>query len=319
MIKFNQLKPEMAQTNEVLGFVGLVTKTEIRPMKTGKDFLSLELTSKEGIVNAKKWTVTKADQTLKVGQVVEGTAKVDEYQGTLSLNIQDMNVVDIDPAEFKLTAIENVHNLTNELKGYVENIQNDSIKNIVVDALTKAGEKFYIHPAAKAMHHNEEHGLLYHTTRMIRAAVALVPVYDNEPERPINKDLIVAGIIFHDIGKLEELEQIATGAGEYTKASLIGHICLGYKAICGYEKDGMIDEETAFQLSHVVLSHHGKQEYGSPVTPAFREAFIVNTVDGLDAKMMAAETEMLRLQEDELGKNTNLCVGGHVFKNKIIK
>ena len=316
MIKFNEINRQMATDGTIVQFVALITQFQLRPMKNGRDFMNLELTTKQGVMNGKKWTVTTEDrEKIKNGIVVECTAKIDEYEGKLNFNIQEIKPVEIDINEFVLTAIEPAKALEEEFKGYVKQIKNKKIKAVIEDLMNNpdVAEKFWIHPAAKSMHHNERHGLLYHTTRMLRAAMALVPVYDRE-DNHINKDLIIAGIIFHDIGKVYELDQIATGAGEYTKQSLIGHICLGYKWICEYEFKGMLDKETAFQLGHIVLSHHGKQEYGSPVSPSFKEAAIVNAVDGLDAKMMAMETEMLRLQPDQIGDNTNLCVGSHVFK-----
>ena len=316
MIKLNQLTAEMAAENAEVEVVALITKIETRPMKTGKDFLQLELTSKEGVIGAKKWTITEADKKLKAGCVIEAKANVNQYQGTISLVISELNVVDIDASEFTLTAIEPVNELTKEFNSYVEMIKDEQMKAIIKDLLSQEDVKdeFFLHPAAKANHGNEVHGLLSHVTLMLRLAVGICDSF-NKYDTIVNTDLVITGIIFHDIGKLQEMDRSeTTGAGEYTKASLLGHIYLGAERIHDYEKAGMIDGYKAFLLKHIVLSHHGALEYGSPVLPEFIEAKIVSKVDGLEADIMSMKNEYLRLQKDELAANTNFALQTHVYK-----
>lgn len=312
MKKFNEIT---AQTEGSFEFMALVTAVSVRPTKTGKDYLDLELTTREGVLKAKKWSATEADKTIKVGDVIKGNAKINVYQGSLSLVLSDMTPVSVDPSEFKLTVIEPVDSLVDEFYGYVEAIENESLKNIVFDLLSKdeIKDNFFKHPAAKSCHHAEENGLLYHTTRMLRAANALVDVY-NKITKVVDRDLIFAGIIFHDMGKIKEMAMTPAGNGEYTKYALIGHIVMGAIEVSRYADKGMISEETAFQLEHVILAHHGKLEYGSPVVPATPEAVLVSMVDNLDAKLFACQNDMLRIQPGEIARDSNFTLeGAHVY------
>lgn len=312
MKKFNEIT---AQTEGSFEFMALVTAVSVRPTKTGKDYLDLELTTREGVLKAKKWSATEADKSIKVGDVIKGNAKINVYQGSLSLVLSDMVPVSVDPSEFKLTVIEPVDSLVDEFYGYVEAIENENLKTIVLDLLSKdeIKDNFFKHPAAKSCHHAEENGLLYHTTRMLRAANALVDVY-NKITTVVNKDLIFTGIIFHDMGKIKEMAMTAAGNGEYTKYALIGHIVMGAIEVSRYADKGMISEETAFQLEHIILAHHGKLEYGSPVVPATPEAVLVSMVDNLDAKLFACQNDMLRIQPGEIARDSNFTLeGAHVY------
>lgn len=312
MKKFNEIN---ASTEGSFEFMALVTAVSVRPTKTGKDFLDLELTTREGVLKAKKWSATEADKSIKVGDVIKGNAKINVYQGSLSLVLSDMTPVSVDPSEFKLTVIEPVDSLVDEFYGYVEAIENENLKTIVLDLLSKdeIKDNFFKHPAAKSCHHAEENGLLYHTTRMLRAANALVDVY-NKITKVVDRDLIFAGIIFHDMGKIKEMAMTAAGNGEYTKYALIGHIVMGAIEVSRYADKGMISEETAFQLEHIILAHHGKLEYGSPVVPATPEAVLVSMVDNLDAKLFACQNDMLRIQPGEIARDGNFTLeGAHVY------
>lgn len=312
MKKFNEIN---TSTEGSFEFMALVTAVSVRPTKTGKDYLDLELTTREGVLKAKKWSATESDKAIKVGDVIKGNAKINVYQGSLSLVLSDMVPVSVDPSEFKLTVIEPVDGLVDEFYGYVEAIENESLKNIVLDMLGKdeIKDNFFKHPAAKSCHHAEENGLLYHTTRMLRAANALVDVY-NKITKVVDRDLIFTGIIFHDMGKIKEMAMTAAGNGEYTKYALIGHIVMGAIEVSRYADKGMISEETAFQLEHIILAHHGKLEYGSPVVPATPEAVLVSMVDNLDAKLFACQNDMLRIQPGEIARDGNFTLeGAHVY------
>lgn len=311
-IKFNEITADLKEEFE---FVALITALSTRPTKTGKDYMDLELTTKEGILKAKKWTIASTDKTLKVGDAIEGTAKVNVYQGAISLVINEMTKVSIDASEFKLTVIEPVNALVEEFYGYIEAIENPHLKAMASDLMEKEEIKnnFFIHPAAKSCHHAEENGLLYHTTRMLRAAKQLCECY-NHSSQVVNRDLIYTGIIFHDIGKIWEMSMTPAGNGEYTKYSMLGHIYLGALEVYKYYAKGVIDEETAFQLQHIILSHHGKLEYGSPVVPMTPEAVLVSMIDNTDAKLFACQNDMLRLHPGEMSKDGNFSLdGAHVY------
>jgi 3'-5' exoribonuclease len=173
-----------------------------------------------------------------------------------------------------------------EVKKILGGIKNRQLKALVGEFLADAKlmENFCTAPAAAALHHSYIGGLLEHTHNMLRVAVAILPLY---PE--VQGDLVLAAILMHDIGKTEELAYDM--AFSYTDSGqLIGHIAKSYlllnqKAEVLAAKGTKIDETILDALGHIVLSHHGKYEFGSPKLPATPEAFMVNYIDDLDAKI----------------------------------
>lgn len=282
-------------------FVALITKIDKCLTKSGKDYLDIELTSKEAVMSAKKWTIEPDDEKIKVGMVVEGIASANKYNDKLTLKIETMHPVDVDPKEFKLTAIEPLDKLAIELNTYIENIKSESLRKICLDLLETFKDDFYIHPASKSNHHGEEGGLLYHTCRMMRTAIAVCDSYNKYTE-VANTDYVITGILFHDIGKIKELERTPAGNGQYTKYNLLGHITIGAMKLEEYHLKGMLNDEEALLLEHIVLSHHGKLEYGSPVLPATIEAQIVHLVDEMDAFVYGFQTENLRTPKGSLSE-----------------
>ena len=154
-----------------------------------------------------------------------------------------------------------------------------------------------MHPAAMSMHHNYYYGLAYHVYSMLKLSDACLRLYSY-----LNRDLVYAGIIIHDIGKLIEL----TGPKgiEYTKrGNLLGHISIGsnmlFKAALelGYE-----DTEEYLALNHIVLAHHGQNDYGSPKEPLIAEAALIYLLDFTDSRLASLEKEILSTEE---GNYTN--------------
>jgi 3'-5' exoribonuclease len=140
-------------------------------------------------------------------------------------------------------------------------------------------EAFCAAPAAKGMHHARIGGLLEHSVHCLRVARALAEIY------PVNKDLLLFGAIFHDVGKTRELSWEGGGFAYTTEGRLQGHVILGDRIIAAHvaQVPGF-PEELALQLSHIMLSHQGEREYGSPEQPKTLEALLVNFVDNLDAR-----------------------------------
>jgi 3'-5' exoribonuclease len=143
-------------------------------------------------------------------------------------------------------------------------------------------EKLRYWPAAASFHHSERGGLAHHTATMLKAAQALLSVYDF-----LDADLLLGGVIIHDICKIEELDASELGlAGEYTKKGLLlGHISMGVAYITGLAKELGVDDEIALLMAHMVLSHHSEPEYGSPRRPMFPEAELLHYLDTIDARM----------------------------------
>ena len=170
-------------------------------------------------------------------------------------------------------------------------IAEPSLKRLVREILAEHSELFQKMPAAQAMHHGFVGGLVEHVWSVTRVSIHLAnhyASYYDELNPPLNKGVIVAAAILHDIGKLRELEYSAFEA-KYTKVgNLIGHILMGRDLVRDVARRiGDVPEETLLLLEHAILAHHGKAEYGAPKAPATLEALIVHYADEIDAKINA--------------------------------
>ncbi len=175
--------------------------------------------------------------------------------------------------------------LEDELKFFIRKTNNYYIRELLEKVFLKDDEfleKFLLAPAAKKNHHNYIGGLAEHTLRIARVAEEISKYYPM-----VDRDLLIAGALLHDIGKVYELEY--TPEIEYTDAGkLLGHLILGYELVSNKMKEsgfmGKFPEELRMKLLHMILSHHGELEFGSPVVPLLIEAQILHFLDNLDAK-----------------------------------
>jgi 3'-5' exoribonuclease len=177
-------------------------------------------------------------------------------------------------------------------------IDDEPVRRLVVELLEANRDLFGRMPAASTLHHSFTSGLIEHVCSMARVASMVAKhysIYYHNLNPPLNRSVVVAGAILHDIGKLRELEYHPAEA-KYTKeGSLIGHIVLGRDMVReAARKVPDFPEETLLLLEHVILSHHGKREFGAPVLPSTIEALIVSFVDDLDAKVNIVARELQR-------------------------
>jgi 3'-5' exoribonuclease len=182
-------------------------------------------------------------------------------------------------------------------------IREPHLRELVTTILAEHGPLFEKMPAAQNMHHSYTAGLLEHVWSMTKIAGLLVDHYASyysDLNPPLNKDVVIAAIILHDIGKLRELKYHPVEA-RYTKEGwLIGHVLMGRDLV--REKARAIDgfpEETLLLLEHAILAHHGKREFGAPVLPQTVEAILVSFVDDLDAKMNIVARQRMRSNTDD--------------------
>jgi 3'-5' exoribonuclease len=268
----------------------MVTQPVLRNTTRGDLYIAMFLSDKTGKVNSRIWQATQEQyQSLPSEGFVTIRGKSELYQGNMQVVINDFQVV---PAEqvtledYMPQTERNVDEMFVEFKAIMATIKNADLKNLV-DAFLNDSElmrQFKIAPAAMMMHHNYLGGLLEHTLSMATVAQVLFPLYPK-----IQSDLVLAAIFLHDIAKTRELSyKIAFG---YTdQGQLLGHIIQGTQLITqkadDLKADGMpVDQEILDNLIHIIVSHHGQYDYGSPKLPAIPEAFMVNYIDNLDAKM----------------------------------
>ncbi len=268
--------------------------TDIQYKKTtaNDDYASMLGFDGFNLIEVKMWRLREEDkEILKNGEVYYLTGSMREYQGKIQFNINEIRHVEeednLDLSEFyeksKYTRVE----LEEKIFEYINKIDNKVIKSLVMNIITNYKEKFFTYPAAMNVHHNFKSGLAEHTYSMLRASDAYLGIYSY-----LNKDLVYAGIILHDIGKLIELSG-HKGTGYTKKGNLIGHIPIGFTIINEQaKKESVEDSEEVLILQHIILSHHGLLEYGSPKEPVVAEALLVFLLDYNDSRLAALEKEI---------------------------
>lgn len=169
-------------------------------------------------------------------------------------------------------------------------------------------------PASKTVHHEFRSGLLQHILEMLEISRSLKRFYPT-----INYDVLTAGIVLHDIGKVQEFDYSGIGVKYSTTGTLMGHINLGMLMFTKYA-EGKIDHDTFEHICHLILSHHGSHEFGSPVLPATTEALALTNIDNLSAKTRTADTATTRITEGEEFSDYNKWLGGvRLWKKERIK
>jgi 3'-5' exoribonuclease len=270
--------------------VYLVKDASMRETRTGKNYIAAQLADATGGITTRMWDAQPAHAaSFKAGSFVQVRGHVESYQGQPQLVINSFRAVDpagVDVSAFLRATPKDVGELEKEVRRLVK-----SVKDKPLGALLEAffGDadfmaRFTRAPAAAEYHHAYVGGLMEHTAAV---AATAEKVAESRPDE-LDRDLLVAGALLHDIGKAYELS--AGPAMDYTDAGrLIGHIVMG--CLEAERRMGAIEKfptETRRQVLHLIVSHHGQREFGSPVLPATPEALALHHIDNLDAKVRAA-------------------------------
>ncbi|MDE6471150.1 MAG: HD domain-containing protein [Eubacterium sp.] len=249
--------------------------------KNGNGFLDMTVIgSDKKEYPAKVWRFENNGQ-FEAGEVIEIEYTVDNYKGKPQLTINmikkapDEMIKDFVPAsEYDGKTVFSI--LLNKVNHFSDN----DLKQIVSSIMLKNRDSLEVYPAAYRLHHAIVGGLMLHTASIVEMAEKVCTVYPN-----VNRELLLSGAILHDVAKTFEMETSKTGlcSGYSVGGELIGHLVKGAMYIEETAKELGIEDEKVILLEHMILSHHGVPEYGSPVRPMFLEAEILSTLDSLDA------------------------------------
>lgn len=262
--------------------------------KTSKKGQYLRIGLTDGItkISANKWD-TNFDA--KIGDVCEFNLDVSEYENNPNYTIKSYGVLPDDAykkSDFIPTAPIDLDFTYNALISLINTFKNEELKKLVLNIYTERKEEIIKSSAAKAIHHNQIGGLLYHTFRMARTACSLANIYTM-----VNKDLLLAGILLHDIGKLNELNTNELGQAEYTiEGDLLGHLYIGARYIHDKAIELNIDSHISLALEHIILSHHGLPEYGAVKYPQCLEAMLIHECDMIDSYAYQYEIELPNIE-----------------------
>ena len=250
----------------------------------GAAYMNLELKDSSGTINAKKWEASLEDETnLVIGSVIYLEGDVLKYKDSLQMKLLSYSVVDpkdVDAAKFVKAPPVPKEELIKRFNKYVEGIKNEDCRKILDYLIKRLSPKLFDYPAAVSVHHDYASGLLMHTVSMADIGSYLADYYGD-----IDKDMLITGILLHDMGKTIEFE--GPVIYKYSlEGKLLGHISIMVSEIRRAAEGLKITGEVPLLLEHMVLSHHGSNEFGSPILPLTKEALLLSLIDNLDSKMV---------------------------------
>ena len=279
MVKINEFEEHMKLQQPLL-----VKDVKNGTTSKGSPYLSLTLQDKTGTIDGKFWDVKENEQALiQAGKILKFSFEVLLYKDKLQLRMNHVEEISEDEYNLEDFVISSDHSeverrrLTQSL---IDSIQNDVYRKLVIGMLSYVGDKFFTFPAASKIHHGWKGGLSDHSLSMAILADELCKHYPQ-----LDRDLLVSAALIHDVGKTAELSGPVTT--EYTlEGKLEGHISLANAWLSEVsEKLGVQEREETVLMHHMILSHHGKMEYGSPVAPMIIEAEALYLIDNMDARL----------------------------------
>jgi len=282
------------ENQAVTGFFAVTVK-QVRSKKDGAPYFALTFCDRTGQIESRMWETAGA-QEFAAGDVVKLRGQVSRYQDKLQLTLDKIRRAD--PTEYELgdfvpKTSRDVEELWAELNGYVASFTNPHLQSLLRAFLDdpEISEALKAAPAAKSMHHAWIGGLLEHIVSLLGVADLAARHYTE-----VNRDLLLTGVVLHDLGKLHELRW-GTSFDYTLEGQLLGHITIGI---------GMVEKKLAnlpdfpdnlrVLVEHIILSHHGKYEFGSPKLPMIPEALLLHYLDDLDAKMQTMRSEFVRAE-----------------------
>lgn len=264
-----------------------------------KPFLTLILRDRSGEIEAKLWDITPEDEATFVNEViVQVSGTINQFRGKNQLRINTIrpsSVADgMKVSDFIEKAPIELEEVMEKLTEAIFEMKNPTIQRIVRAFIKKYQEELLTYPAATKNHHEYASGLAHHIMGMLALGKEICRLYPQ-----LNQDLLLAGIILHDLGKIHELSGVASTT--YTlEGKLLGHITIMVEEIGEIAAELKInDEEEVLLLKHLVLSHHSKGEWGSPKPPLIQEAEVLHYIDQLDAKLNMMSRALVKVNKGE--------------------
>lgn len=272
----------------------LVSAKEILQTRDGKQYLRLELADRTGAIEARMWDgFDPIASTIDRNDFVKVRGRTELYRNRLQMKIERLakaQPVEIDPRDYFPHTPDDIENLYLRLGEFAASIANPWLQRLTQSVIAdpSVAPKLKQAPAAKVMHHAYRGGLLEHVVSLCGLCRQVAAHYPKE----IDPDLLLTGAILHDVGKIDELEY-ERDTGYSTSGRLLGHILLGIEmtrrkidAIEGFPAP------LARLVEHMIASHHGREEFGSPRPPLFLEALVLHYLDDLDSKVGAVRASL---------------------------
>ena len=282
---------------------------------SGAPYLSLSIQDSSKAIDAKLWDVKpELAQQLEVGKVYCFDLEIIKYKNNLQakvLRVLPIPQEGLNMDDFVFKSPISKDELRNTIQDAINQIKNSDIARIVSSMLNYYAADVYDYPAASKIHHNFIGGLATHTSGMLKIAMALCEIYPC-----INKDYLIAGVILHDLGKIEELTSPVVTEYSVT-GKLLGHISIMDARLAQIgEELKLSDSEELTVLRHMVLAHHGELEFGSPIRPETLEAEVLSQIDNIDAKINIIDKALAEVNEGEFTQKVFAMENRVFYKHK---
>lgn len=305
-----QLKPGSSITTTFL-----IRTKERKTARNGSAYLDLELQDSTGTIKAKLWDCDSFNSAFEVDDVVRVSAGVEVYQGTPQLSLRKIvkcREEEIELSDYLPHGSQDPEALFSALLKRIQEMSPGPLQELLLRVFNdpEIARKYKLAPAAMSYHHAYLGGLIEHVSSLVQLGDEICDHYPF-----LDRELIVAGLLLHDLGKIEELN-FSRAFSYSTRGQLVGHISMGVEMV--RDKIRLIPDfpvDLWDRLEHVILSHHGKLEFGSPKEPMFMEALAVNYLDDLDSKLEAMR-QQYEADKDRPGNWTarNRALGRELLK-----
>lgn len=288
------------EPNQLCRTTFLVNTKEVRQKKTGEPFLSLSLGDKTGDIDAKMWdNVTDVVDSFGTGDFVKVKGVMSLYNGRPQFTVHTLDRLEdfeVEMGDFFATSSRDPQQMLGELQGIIAAVGNPHLRALLEAFFADEDlrERYMRAPAAKQIHHAYLGGLLEHVLSLCTLCKLVAPHYST-----VDPDLLITGAILHDIGKVEELTY-DRGLGYSSTGQLLGHISIGVRYL--HDKLRQVPgfpAPLAVLVEHMILSHHGKLEFGSPKVPMMAEALLLHYLDDMDSKMEALRAQLERDEKSD--------------------
>lgn len=287
---------DLRKNQEITEFF-MAKTSAIKVGSNGKQYLDITLGDKTGEISGKKWDVSDSEYpalaAIKDKEIVKIKGIVVEWAGQLQIRVQRIRVSAEEDSQQMRDFVKAAPEDPEEMYAYIYDsamsMKDKDLRALCLKVLDINKEKLMYYPAAQKNHHAELAGLLYHTKRMLMTGERVCQVYTN-----LNRDMVAAGVILHDMEKLNEIESEEDGiaTGYSFEGQLLGHIIQGVKTLDRLTMELGFPREKAIMVEHMILAHHYEPEFGSPKRPLFPEAEVLHYLDILDARMFDMQTAL---------------------------
>lgn len=263
----------------------------------GLNYLNITFQDKSGTIEAKKWDASDEDlRILAPGSVVLVDGIVNLYKNQPQLKVVGVSKVDkedIDMTNFARVSPVPLDVLKAKLDKYLNSFKDKDVEKVTKAVISHFYDRYITYPAAVKVHHEWGSGILHHSIFMADVADAISKIYTQ-----VDRDILVAGALLHDIGKTIEYENPVAPV-QTAEGKLTGHIAIGYHEFKSVVDKLGIESEVPMLLEHMILAHHGSLEFGSPVMPATREALLLSEIDMMDSRQMILDKALDAVKEGE--------------------